>query len=472
MSPLNPPSAPFARDTPSPSSRGSSPGPGRIPSSASNIPILGASTSSDSFTRGHRYSETGIVGLSTLPSDASNVSLSVNYLPSKFSSGMLNMEARDGARRRRGKGGTVNGVRLPKMGGGREAFGSTVARMAGEDDEDEDDEFRMANSSGGTSMANSSGSNQGRSWAFWKSNRGRSDTAPISSLPKKKMRWTRFKWILCVCNTLLSLYSVVSLVVCLLTWFDAWTRADIVRVGNRPELVLSTIASLLGLFTSLIGWSGLLMNNRMFLAIYTFLCWITFIFLVIPGYLTYKKRTFNLEGKINAQWSRNLGAEGRMRIQDQLGCCGYYSPFVEATVSQTCFARSTLPGCKKHYMEFEDDILKKWYTAVFSIVPLHIIIMTAGLLCSNHVTYRFGKGMMPKAYRLSLQSMGVIMDQYAQQLAEQYGNDIASEIITRSKSSSQLGAQLDAAPKMPYLNNRSSSAGTSLTKIEPYASQK
>jgi hypothetical protein len=421
---------------------------------------------------------------------------------------MLNMEARDRARRRRGKGGTVNGVRLPKMGGGREAFGSTVARMAGEDDEDEDDEFRMANSSGGTSMANSSGSNQGRSWAFWKSNRGRSDTAPISSLPKKKMRWTRFKWILCVCNTLLSLYSVVSLVVCLLTWFDAWTRADIVRVGNRPELVLSTIASLLGLFTSLIGWSGLLMNNRMFLAIYTFLCWITFIFLVIPGYLTYKKRTFNLEGKINAQWSRNLGAEGRMRIQDQLGCCGYYSPFVEATVSQTCFARSTLPGCKKHYMEFEDDILKKWYTAVFSIVPLHIIIMTAGLLCSNHVTYRFGKGMMPKAYRLSLQSMGVIMDQYAQyvslspyvlleffaddllplsvldfalvlvrlpssrQLAEQYGNDIASEIITRSKSSSQLGAQLDAAPKMPYLNNRSSSAGTSLTKIEPYASQK
>lgn len=60
----------------------------------------------------------------------------------------------------------------------------------------------------------------------------------------------------------------------------------------------------------------------------------------------------------------------------------------------------------------------------------------------------------------------------SRQLAEQYGNDIASEIITRSKSSSQLGAQLDAAPKMPYLNNRSSSAGTSLTKIEPYASQK
>ncbi|KAJ7719586.1 hypothetical protein B0H16DRAFT_1739291 [Mycena metata] len=39
--------------------------------------------------------------------------------------------------------------------------------------------------------------------------------------------------------------------------------------------------------------------------------------------------------------------------------------------------------------------------------------MAAGLLCSNHVTYRFGKGMMPKAYRLSREAMAVIMEQYA-----------------------------------------------------------
>ena len=40
--------------------------------------------------------------------------------------------------------------------------------------------------------------------------------------------------------------------------------------------------------------------------------------------------------------------------------------------------------------------------------------MITGLLCSNHVTYRFGKGMMPKACRLSLSSMAIIMDKYAQ----------------------------------------------------------
>ncbi|KAJ7719583.1 hypothetical protein B0H16DRAFT_1739287 [Mycena metata] len=40
-------------------------------------------------------------------------------------------------------------------------------------------------------------------------------------------------------------------------------------------------------------------------------------------------------------------------------------------------------------------------------------IMAAGLLCSNHVTYRFGEGMMLKAYRLSRDAMAVIMAQYA-----------------------------------------------------------
>jgi len=351
--------------------------------------------------------------MSSLPSASSTVSLSVNYLPTKFSSGMISADVRDeGARRRRGggvkggKGLVVGDIRIPKMGGGREAFREVEPRMAGERDEDEDEEFRSPPQIGSL----------GRSLMFWKdSSHSNDEKGPLSApAPRKTMRWNRFKWTLFVTNTILSAYSLVGLVVCLLVWFDAWTHADIVRVGNTTELSFSTVATLMGLFTSLVGWAGLLMNNRMFLAIYTFACWITFAFLVVPGYITYKKRTFNLEGKINAQWSRDLGAEGRMRIQDQLGCCGYYSPFVEATISATCYARSLLPGCKKAYIEFENGILKKWYITVFSLVPVQIVIMTAGLLCSNHVTYRFGKGMMPKAYRLSLASMAVIMDQFAQ----------------------------------------------------------
>ena len=69
-------------------------------------------------------------------------------------------------------------------------------------------------------------------------------------------------------------------------------------------------------FTSLIGYAGILLNNRAFLAVYTLLLWISFALLVTPGYMAYKQRTFNLEGKINSQWSRSLGTSGRLRIQD------------------------------------------------------------------------------------------------------------------------------------------------------------
>ncbi|KAG6900279.1 hypothetical protein C0993_000467 [Termitomyces sp. T159_Od127] len=316
--------------------------------------------------------------------DSSGVSLTINYLPHKFSSTLLS----PGPRKRKGKDGAPG---MPKRGGGVEAFKSGEARMPGQNDEDYD----------------------GVSGDFFGARHG-----------KKKLRWNKFKWFLFASNTLhlgcppecrpqLSVYSIIGLVMCLLTWFNIWVHADIIRVANRPELVISTLAACLAIFTSLIGWAGILLNNRAFLAVYTFTLWIVFIFLVIPGYMTFKRHTFNLEGKINAQWSRDLGASGRLRVQNQLGCCGYYSPFVEATVSQTCYSRSVLPGCKLPYLQYERKILSTWYTTVFSLVPLQLFIMIAGLLCSNHVTYRFGKGMMPKAYRLSLNSMAVIMDKYA-----------------------------------------------------------
>ena len=142
-----------------------------------------------------------------------------------------------------------------------------------------------------------------------------------------------------------------------------------------------------------------------------FLSWITFAFIVTPGYITYKRRSFNLEGKINVQWSRNLTTEGRFPI-NQLTCCGYFSPFVEATISQICYAWSILPGCKGPYLAFERNLLRIWYTAAFSPVPPQILVMAGGLLCPNHITYEFGKGMMPEAYRLNMNTMAVLMDSF------------------------------------------------------------
>lgn len=346
--------------------------------------------------------------------DGKATSLSVNYLPSKFSANILS----GGIKRRKGKGGDIP---LPKTGGGREAFRANESRMPGDGDDDYD----------GVSFG--------------------------QNARKGRLRWNRFKWVLFIANLVFSIYSLTGLIATLLIHFNVWTHADIIRVGNRPELIISTIAASLAVLTSLIGWSGILLNNRAFLAVYSFLLWICFALLVTPGYITYKKRTFNLEGKVNAQWSRDLGLDGRLRVQNQLRCCGYFNPFVEATVSQTCYARSLLPGCKGPYIQFERLILERWYTAVFAVVPAQLAVMVAALLCSNHVTYRFGKGMMPKAYRLNMNSMAVIMDNYANQLAEQYGNDVASEVIARSRSN----LQLDSMPHVPYNASTASTYGGS-----------
>lgn len=195
---------------------------------------------------------------------------------------------------------------------------------------------------------------------------------------------------------------------------------------------MSTIAACLSVFTALLGFSGLFLNSRPFLAVYVVLLWVCLAFIVAPGYITYKRHTFNLEGKINQQWSQSLGTVGRLRIQDALRCCGYFSPSSEATVSPLCYPRSVEDGCKNKYLKLERAVTRTWYTVSFSLVPAHIFIILAGLLCSNHVTYRFGKGLTPKRYRLDLDSMAIIMNDYASQIANQYGPGVAQDALERS----------------------------------------
>lgn len=230
-------------------------------------------------------------------------------------------------------------------------------------------------------------------------------------------------------------------------WLNVFYRSDVIRVGNRTELIrmcfcamstsvtdppVSTVGGALMVFTALLGYSGILLNNRSFLAVYVVLLWCCLAFIVAPGYIAYKKKTFNLEGKINLQWSRHLGTIGRLRIQDALKCCGYFSPANEYTISPLCYPRSNEDGCKNRYIKLERIVLRTWYTVSFSLVPAHMLIILCGLLCANHVTYRFGKGLTPERYRLDLDSMAIIMNDYATQIAAQYGPDVAQEAVTRS----------------------------------------
>lgn len=94
-------------------------------------------------------------------------SLSVNYLPSKFSNTLIG----SGMKRRKGKG-MESDLHIPKRGGGREAFRANESRMPGDGDDDYD----------GVTFGGAQGGRKGR------------------------LRWNRFKWVLFVANTVVSLF--------------------------------------------------------------------------------------------------------------------------------------------------------------------------------------------------------------------------------------------------------------------------
>jgi hypothetical protein len=103
----------------------------------------------------------------------SDVSLSINYLPSKFSPSLLS----GGARKRKGKTGDVIDPVMPKRGGGVEAFRSGEARMPQGGDEDYD------GVTGG--------------WLG-------------GGLKPRKLRWNKFKWILFFANVLVCFFALSS----------------------------------------------------------------------------------------------------------------------------------------------------------------------------------------------------------------------------------------------------------------------
>ncbi|KAJ7807339.1 hypothetical protein B0H14DRAFT_3881956 [Mycena olivaceomarginata] len=179
---------------------------------------------------------------------------------------------------------------------------------------------------------------------------------PLSALTQRKLRWTRFKSILFLANLVLSLYALALLVFVILTYQRT--------LPPPPVLVL----------TAALGRGGVLLNNRGMLAVYTLLLWVS---LWADG-----------GAGINQQWSQQLGAQGRLTVQETLGCCGYFSPFVEATISTSCYARSALPGCKSAFRAFQEKTLVRWYTIAFGLVPVHIEGGTrSGEFASSLVVY-------------------------------------------------------------------------------------
>jgi hypothetical protein len=118
----------------------------------------------------------------------------------------------------------------------------------------------------------------------------------------------------------------------MLRWYPTLILSFVsLYLGNLTRIVL-TLASLLCLFSSLVGLTGLLLNSRPILAFYAPLLWPCLLSLCLVGYTSYKRGALQLDRKLNQAWSQFVDDQDRLRIQNSLGCCGYYNPLRELPV--------------------------------------------------------------------------------------------------------------------------------------------
>ncbi|KAI0930990.1 hypothetical protein AcV7_005022 [Taiwanofungus camphoratus] len=214
-------------------------------------------------------------------------------------------------------------------------------------------------------------------------------------------RWTLHKWCLLLSLCTVFVYGSAGLACAIMTWFRTWAQADVMYVADNDVLTLITLASIILLLTFLVGISGTILNSRPILAVYGILLWPALISILAIGYTAYKRYAFALDRKLNFAWSQWYTDLGRLVIQDSLRCCGYYDALHEATPSARCYPRTPLPGCKGKLYRFEHENLATVWSAAFALVPVHLVNILVSLLCANHVTCTFGKGITPRKYWLS-----------------------------------------------------------------------
>lgn len=197
------------------------------------------------------------------------------------------------------------------------------------------------------------------------------------------------------------------------------------------------------IFGGMLGGTGVILNSRPILAVYTLALWPTFICLMAIGYITYRREAFALEHKLDFAWSQFYTPAGRLAIQDSLSCCGYYNALHDAIGTTRCYPRTILPGCKARLLRFERGHLKMVWQFVFGVAPFYVLCMICALTCANHITHRFGKGLTPKKYRLCTKD---VRDNFEQLKVEQLK---AKHLTVSSDPSWLLLDQESSLPSRP-----------------------
>ncbi|KAG0032200.1 hypothetical protein BGZ81_011455 [Podila clonocystis] len=205
-------------------------------------------------------------------------------------------------------------------------------------------------------------------------------------------------------NSLLG-YSIAWTFVMTMSWKGAaWTKpfldSGIMMIANRHLLLLMMAAAPLGIFVALIGFVGILSQNRKVLSIYTILLWPLFGLITAVGYICYRRLHVSLYQKLKFSWINEYSRDDRLVIQNALSCCGFRSLGDYPSYDLHCFPRAPLPACESRFIQYQQDLLSTASSAAFILVPVQLVVMIIALLCSNHVDhlYRSAYPITPRLY--------------------------------------------------------------------------
>jgi hypothetical protein len=116
------------------------------------------------------------------------------------------------------------------------------------------------------------------------------------------------------------------------------------------------------LFTSLVGYTGIMLNNRAILTFYNLLLWPCFGIIAAIGYTAYRKNKWNLEGKLSYQWHYKLDSDGRARIQANV------SPFHYESYNSYSYEHSFTVVVTSHFQITTKDPIN------VSLVPYYLAV--------------------------------------------------------------------------------------------------
>ncbi|GJJ77792.1 hypothetical protein EMPS_10151 [Entomortierella parvispora] len=197
--------------------------------------------------------------------------------------------------------------------------------------------------------------------------------------------WTKSKWILLFSVLLLMAYSAAAMAVSLGYIFGRFENSPVVMEFHGNIIYITLAGSALALVTAVIGFIGIVRENRIWLSYYALLLWPVFCLYISVGYIAFRRSKNHLRNHLRDEWMHDYTRDQRLLVQRNLKCCGYLSPLQNAEYDLRCFPMINLPGCIHKYNLYEDKLLTTVYTSSFSLVLPQLFVMIVALLCSNHV---------------------------------------------------------------------------------------